>query len=104
MSKMTKHEIAVFFLMSICSGMMIGIGGTASLVAQATIEVSGKLVGAALFSLGIFAIITYEMRLFTGLVADIPKMGWRNTWKLPICCIGNIIGVAFVALLVYFTP
>ena len=38
------------------------------------------------------------------MVADIPKMGMRNTWKLPICFLGNILGVAFVALLVYFTP
>ncbi len=102
--KMTKHELAVFFLMSICSGMMIGIGGVASLVAQTTLEEGGKLVGSVLFSLGIFAIITYEMRLFTGMVADLPKMGWKNTWKLPLCFLGNMIGVAFVALLVYFTP
>ncbi len=102
--KMTKKEILVFVLMSLLSGIMIGIGGTASLTALDTLGKWGKLIGSLLFSLGIFAIVTYEMRLFTGMVADIPKMGIRNTWKLPICFLGNILGVAFVTLLVYFTP
>ena len=102
--KMTKKELAVFILMSLCSGVMIGIGGTASLLAIDTLGKSGKLIGSILFSLGIFAIVTYEMKLFTGMVADIPKMGLKNTWKLPICFIGNILGVAIVAILVYYTP
>ncbi len=102
--KMSKRELVVFVLMAICSGLMIGIGGTASLIAINSFDKWGKLVGSILFSLGIFAIVTYEMRLFTGMVADIPKMGLKNTWKLPVCFIGNVIGVAFIALLVYFTP
>ena len=104
MVKMSKKELAVFILLSIMSGIMIGIGGTASLMAMDTLEKWGKLVGAALFSLGIFAIVTYELRLFTGMVADIPKMGIKNTWKLPVCFLGNILGVGLVALLVYNTP
>ena len=102
--KMTKKELVVFIFMSILSGIMIGIGGTASLIALDTLAKWGKLIGSLLFSLGIFAIVTYEMRLFTGMVADIPKMGIKNTWKLPICFFGNILGVGIVALLVYFTP
>ncbi len=102
--KISKRELAVFVAMSICSGMMIGIGGTASLIALNLFKEWGKIIGSLLFSLGIFAIVTYEMRLFTGMVADIPKMGLKNTWKLPVCFIGNVIGVAFVAILVSFTP
>ncbi len=102
--KMTKREVLAFVLMSVCSGLMIGIGGTASLIALNTFDKTGKLIGAALFSLGIFAIVTYEMKLFTGMVADIPKMGLKNTWRLPVCFVGNVVGVAFIALLVYYTP
>ncbi len=102
--KMTKNELIVFILMAICSGLMIGIGGTASLMALSHFGKWGRLIGSMLFSLGIFAIVTYEMRLFTGMVADIPKMGLKNTWKLPVCFIGNVVGVAFIAVLVYFTP
>ena len=38
------------------------------------------------------------------MVADLPKMGIKNTWKLPFCFLGNILGVAFIALLVYYSP
>ncbi len=102
--KMSKRELVVFILMSICSGLMIGIGGTASLLASNMFGKWGKLIGAILFSLGIFEIVTYEMRLFTGMVASIPRMGLKNSWRLPVCFIGNVVGVAFIAVLVYFTP
>ncbi len=104
LTTMSKRELVVFILMAICSGIMIGIGGTASLIALHTYAKWGKLIGAVLFSLGIFAIVTYEMRLFTGMVANIPRMGAKNTWQLPVCFIGNVIGVAFIALLVSCTP
>ncbi len=97
--KMTKGEFAVFFLMAICSGLVIGIGGTASLLANNLFGDWGKLIGGLLFSLGIFAIVVYEMRLFTGMVADIPKMGWKNSWRLPVCFLGNTIGVILVGII-----
>lgn len=102
--KMTTAEFLVFLFMSISSGLMIGIGGTASLLSISLFQTWGKLIGALLFSLGIFAIVTYEMKLFTGMVAEIPKMGIKNFWKLPVCFLGNVIGVAIIALLVSFTP
>ncbi len=102
--KMSKRETVVFILMAICSGLMIGLGGTASLIAMNGFGKAGKIIGPVLFSLGIFEIVTYEMKLFTGMVADIPTMGLKNTWRLPVCFLGNVLGVAFVALLVYFTP
>lgn len=102
--KMAKRELTIFILMAICSGLMIGIGGSASLFAANLYGTWGKLIGAILFSFGIFEIVTYEMRLFTGMVASIPTMGVKNMWKLPVCFVGNVIGVAFIALLVYFTP
>ncbi len=101
--KMTKRELILFILMSVCSGLMIGIGGTASLLALDLFGTWGKLIGGILFSLGIYAIVSYEMRLFTGMVASIPKMGFKNCWKLPLCFLGNVIGVAFIALLVSCT-
>lgn len=102
--KMTKTELAVFILMSIASGLVIGIGGAASLLANNLYGSWGRLIGACLFTVGIYAIVMYEMRLFTGMVASIPKMGLKNTWKLPICFLGNALGVAIVALLVYYSP
>ena len=101
---MTKKELAVFALMAVLSGFMIGIGGTASLLANHLLGVWGRLIGAVLFSLGIYAIVTYGMKLFTGMVADIPKMGMKNMWRLPLCFFGNVIGVGIVAVVFLMLP
>ncbi len=93
----------VFFLMAVCAGAVIGIGGSASLLANALLGTWGKILGSVLFSLGIFVIVAFEMRLFTGMVADIPTMGVKNVWKLALCFFGNIVGVAITAFLAYYT-
>ena len=104
MKKMTKAEVIYFLLMAFSSGIVIGIGGVASLLANNIYGTAGKLIGAALFTVGIYSIVMFEMKLFTGMVASIPKMGAKNMWQLPACFFGNIIGVAVVALLAYFSP
>ena len=98
------NEFIHFCLMTILSGAMIAICATSSLLANGVMKEFGKFVGAILFSLGIFVILAYDMKLFTGLVATIPHMKLKNLWKLPTCFIGNAIGVAIVAVLVYFSP
>lgn len=103
--KMTKTQLLVFILMAICSGTAIGIGATASLLANSLYGTWGKLIGAILFSIGIYAIVMYDMKLFTGMVAAMPKMGFKNySFRLPLCFLGNIIGVGAIAFLVYFSP
>ena len=104
LQEISKTDIAVFVLLAIGSGLMIGIGATASLLAQSLFDAWGKIIGAVLFSLGIYAIVTFEMKLFTGMVADIPKMPRKNLWTLPVCFIGNAIGVALIALVVSVSP
>ena len=104
LKKMTAQEVLYFVLMSVCSGLMIGIGGAASLLANSLFSTYGRLIGACMFSIAIFAIVTFEMRLFTGMVAGIPKMGLKNTWQLPVCFFGNVLGVAILATLLYFSP
>ena len=104
MEKLTKAQFISFCLMAFCSGLTIGIGGTASLLASHIFGNAGKLIGASLFSLGILAIVMFEMKLFTGLISDIPEMGVKNFWKLPVCFIGNMLGVIFTAILVKFSP
>lgn len=98
--KMTWAEFLAFCLAAIGSGIAITLGGTASLIATATLGKYGKLVGAILFSFGIYSILTFKMKLFTGMVADIPSMGLKNCWRLPICFIGNVIGVVVTAFLI----
>lgn len=102
--KLTKAQIVSFCLMSFCSGIMIGIGGSAFLLASHLFGSWGKLIGAALFSLGILSIVMFEMKLFTGLISDIPEMGARNFWKLPVCFMGNMLGVLVTAMIIKFSP
>ena len=102
--KLTKAQMVSFCLMSFCSGVMIGVGGSAFLLANSLFGDWGKLIGSMLFSLGILAIVMFEMKLFTGLISDIPEMGAKNLWKLPVCFIGNMIGVLVTALIVYYSP
>lgn len=105
--KLTKAQFVSFCLMSFCSGVMIGIGGTAFLLAcsmNIDDKLLAKLIGSVLFSLGILCIVMFEMKLFTGLISDIPEMGAKNLWRLPVCFLGNMLGVLFASTLVYFSP
>lgn len=102
--KMNKQELFLFIMLAICSGMMIGIGATAFLLSLGLLGVWGRLIGSVLFSLGMFKIITYELRLFTGMVADLPEIGIKNSWRLLVCFLGNTVGILLVGLLVKCTP
>lgn len=104
LEKLTKAQVISFCLMSFSSGVMIGVGGTAFLLALKLYGDWGKLIGALLFSLGILCIVMFEMKLFTGLISDIPEMGVKNFWKLPVCFLGNMLGVLFAAVIVYYSP
>ncbi len=104
LEKLTKAQFISFCFMSFCSGIMIGVGGTAFLFSLHLFAEWGRLIGSVLFSLGILAIVMFEMKLFTGLISDIPEMGAKNWWKLPVCFVGNMLGVIFAAVLVYYSP
>lgn len=103
LEKLTKAQFASFCLMSFCSGVMIGVGGTSFLLSCSLYATWGKLIGSVMFSLGILAIVMFEMKLFTGLISDMPEMGAKNWWRLPVCFIWNMIGVLFTAVLVRYS-
>ena len=92
----------IFILLSISAGAIIGVGATASLLANLYMGELGKLVGAFLFSLGIYAVVLFNLKLFTGMIADIPTLGVKNWWQLAVCFVGNILGVALTAFLVRY--
>lgn len=103
LEKLTKAQFASFCLMSFCSGVMIGVGGTSFLLSCNLYATWGKLIGSVMFSLGILAIVMFEMKLFTGLISYMPEMGAKNWWRLPVCFIWNMIGVLFTAVLVRYS-
>lgn len=85
-SKVTKALVQ-----SIAAGVCIGIGTITYL------QCSSNIAGAFLFSIGLFAICTYGLRLFTGSIGYLfTKDGYRY---LVTTLIGNTIGVSLTALL-----
>jgi formate/nitrite transporter FocA (FNT family) len=98
---MKIKDVVVFILLGIFAGAAISIGGTASLLACNLLSgMWGKFVGALLFSLGMFVVITYGLKLFTGMVSGIPTMGVKNVWQLPVCFLANALGCIIFALIV----
>jgi formate/nitrite transporter FocA (FNT family) len=101
---MKVREVTIFILLGIFAGAAIAIGGTASLLACKLLSgLWGKFVGALLFSLGMYTVITYGLKLFTGMVSGIPTMGVKNMWQLPVCFIANTVGAAIFALIVTYS-
>lgn len=86
------------------AGVAIGLGAVASLLANSLLDgLAGRLVGACLFTVGMLIIISYEMKLFTGMVAVVPALGAKNLWQLPLCFLCNAAGIGVVALLARFS-
>lgn len=74
---------------AIWAGACIGIGGTVYLKV-------GGVPGAVLFSIGLIAVVSYKLKLFTGVAGFADKDNW---WELIPILAGNIIGCAMLAAL-----
>lgn len=83
------------FFESIAAGVLIGMGGVSFLTLKG-------IPGALLFSLGLFVIVMFQLKLFTGkcglLVSSKNKLGHLMT--LVQIWFGNLIGTGLVALAV----
>lgn len=76
---------------SISAGMLISIGSVVKL------QCSNQIVGAILFSIGLFFICSFNMYLFTGKIAYINKNNWHD---YPVIWLGNLIGCILSAILI----
>lgn len=82
------------FKSSIFSGIVIGIG------CIAYCNATNNVIGALLFSFALLSICTFKSNLFTGKCGLLYK--WRIKVKQLLCILlGNVFGVASVALLYY---
>lgn len=81
-------------LFSILAGICIGLGGTVFL------SVENKVVGAALFSIGLLTILAFEFNLFTGKVGYALDNNYRYIGTLALIWLGNLIGTSAFAFLV----
>ena len=85
------------FISSVLAGLCIGFGGTVYL------SVGNTVIGAFLFSMGLFSILTFGFDLYTGKVGDILLRGMAYVADLTIMWAGNIVGTMAAALTVGYS-
>ena len=85
------------FVSAILAGMSIGFGGAAFL------SVENRVVGAALFTIGLFCVCTFGFHLFTGKVCYVFQNDRRFALDLPVIWLGNVAGTGVTALLYSLT-
>lgn len=81
------------FVNAVIGGMMIGIGGCVSL------SCDNKYIGAALFSLGLFAIIQFGFGLYTGKIGYVPLRKPLYLLECLFTLLGNALGTFIDAIL-----
>ncbi|MBR0450874.1 MAG: formate/nitrite transporter family protein [Oscillospiraceae bacterium] len=79
------------FLSAVLAGMCVSFGGLVFLM------LDNKIVGAALFTIGLFVICTFGFHLFTGKVCYVFQNDVQYAINLPIIWVGNLIGTELVA-------
>ena len=85
------------FFGAILAGMSIAIGGLVFL------SVDSKVLGAALFTVGLFTVCTMGFNLFTGTVCYVFQNNKEYAIALPIIWIGNLAGTGLIALFATLT-
>lgn len=81
-------------LSAVLAGMAIGVGGTVYL------SMESSLAGALLFTVGLYAICTQGLHLFTGKAGYIAEHGAKYLLTLAIIWLGNLLGTGLVAAIV----
>ncbi len=79
---------------SVLAGLLVGLGGTVYLT------VESKILGSALFSLGLLGVMIFSCSLYTGKVGYISTVG--DFFVLLKMCLLNFVGAAAVGLAMSF--
>ncbi len=82
---------------AILAGVMISIGGTIFLTCES------KLLGAFLFSIGLYAICAFGLNLYTGKIGYVVDNKPKYLIELLITLIGNVIGTVACGYLLFLT-
>ena len=85
------------FLSALLAGMSVGFGGLVFLSAE------NRVIGAALFTIGLFCICTFGFHLFTGKVCYVFQNDRAYALDLPLIWLGNAAGTGVMALLAFLT-
>ncbi len=79
------------FLSGILAGFCVGLGGLVFL------SVENRIVGSALFTVGLFVICTFGFHLFTGKVCYVFQNDQDYALDLPVIWLGNLAGTGIAA-------
>lgn len=85
------------FSSAVLAGMCIGLG------AMVFLSLENRIVGAMLFTIGLFCVCSFGLNLFTGKVCYAPENGFKFACALPVIWLGNLVGTGVTALVVMFT-
>ena len=85
------------FIGAVLAGMSIAIGGLVFL------SVDDRVIGSALFTVGLFTVCTMGLNLFTGKVCYVLQNNREYALSLPIIWIGNLAGTGLIALFASLT-
>jgi formate/nitrite transporter FocA (FNT family) len=88
-----KRELKNFIL-AICAGICIGIGGTVFLASP------NNIIGAFLFCVGLLTILVFKFNLYTGMLGYVLDNKPSYLFTVLVVWCGNFVGTALVALLV----
>ena len=79
------------FLSAVLAGMCVGFGGLVYLL------LDNRIVGAALFTIGLFFICSFGFHLFTGKVCYVLQNDRAFALNLPVIWLGNLAGTGITA-------
>ena len=82
---------AKIFVSAVLAGVAVGLGGLVYL------SVENRVVGAALFAVGLFVICTFGLHLFTGKVCYVWENDRAYALTLPLIWLGNLAGTGLTA-------
>ena len=80
------------FVSAVLAGISVGLGGLVFL------SVENRVVGAALFTIGLFAVCTFGFHLFTGKVCYVFQNDRGYALDLPVIWLGNLAGTGVTAV------
>ena len=95
-------DLVKWFIRAILAGMCIAIGGTVFIQTTVACGTEFKWVGAILFSVGLFAVLTYGFNLYTGKVGYILQNDRTYLVEVLVTIIGNFVGCLIVGYLFQF--
>lgn len=96
-NKTSKNKFISFIADGIASGVLLCIGCAVSL------SIESKLAGSFLFSLGLFAIITFKFGLYTGKAGYMAVKPYSYIGEVALTLLGNIFGTAIGGGLINLT-